>query len=79
MLTKIDLGGKVQFEGIYKNGKIELNEIPQGITESRVFVTFLETKPNQWSELILQHQGVEDSISFESYRNELLPPQEIEL
>jgi hypothetical protein len=28
-------------EGIYRNGKIELTEIPQGITESRVFVTFL--------------------------------------
>jgi hypothetical protein len=27
-----------------KNGKIELAETPQGIIESRVFVTFLETK-----------------------------------
>jgi hypothetical protein len=32
-------------QGIYKNGKIELSEIPQGITESLVLVTFLETKP----------------------------------
>ncbi len=65
-------------EGIYKNGKIELNEIPQGITESPVFVTFLETKSNQWSEIIIKHQGVGGSIIFESYRNELLPPKEIE-
>jgi hypothetical protein len=28
-------------QGIYKNGKIELADIPQGITESQVLVTFL--------------------------------------
>ncbi|BAZ15389.1 hypothetical protein NIES4071_72610 [Calothrix sp. NIES-4071] len=66
-------------EGIYKDGKIELAEIPQGVKESRVFVTFLETKPTTWSELIMQHQGISDSIIFESYRDELLPPNEIEL
>jgi hypothetical protein len=32
-------------EGTYRNGRIELTEIPQGITESQVFVTFLESKP----------------------------------
>ncbi len=46
-------------EGIYKNGKIELAETPEGISESRVFVTFLETKPTHWSEIIMQYQGVE--------------------
>lgn len=66
-------------EGIYKNGKIELAETPQDITESRVFVTFLETKPMTWPEKIMQHQGVVESIIFESYRDELLPPNEIEL
>jgi len=66
-------------EGIYKNGKIELAETPQGITESRVFVTFLDTKPTTWPETIMQHQGVVESIIFESYRDELLPPNEIEL
>jgi hypothetical protein len=65
-------------EGIYKNGKIELSETPQGITESRVFVTFLEKKPTTWSKVIIQHQGVAESIIFESYRDELLPPNEIE-
>ena len=64
-------------EGIYKNGKIELAETPQGITESRVFVTFLETKPTTWSEMIMQHQGLAESIIFESYRDELLPPKQI--
>ncbi|MBN3943151.1 hypothetical protein [Nostoc sp. NMS9] len=66
-------------EGIYKNGKIELAETPQGIIESRVFVTFLETKLMTWPETIMQHQGVVESIIFESYRDELLPPNEIQL
>jgi len=66
-------------QGIYKNGRIELTETPQGINESLVIVTFLETKPAKWPEIIMQYQGVEESINFESYRNELLPPKEIEL
>ena len=31
-------------QGIYRNGKIELAEVPQDITESEVFVTFLTSK-----------------------------------
>ncbi len=65
-------------EGIYKNGKIELAETLIDITESRVFVTFLETKPTVWSEIIIQHQGVAETIIFESYRDELLSPNEVE-
>jgi hypothetical protein len=65
-------------KGIYKNGIIELAETPQGITESLVFVTFLETERTTWPEIIIQHQGVADSIIFESYRDELLPPQAVE-
>ena len=29
-------------KGIYRNGKVELAEIPQDITESQVFVTFFK-------------------------------------
>jgi hypothetical protein len=29
-------------QGIYKNGKIELTEVPQDIIESQVFVTFFK-------------------------------------
>jgi hypothetical protein len=29
-------------QGIYRNGKIELTEIPQDISESQVFVTFFK-------------------------------------
>lgn len=32
-------------EGIYRNGKVELTETPQGITEGRVVVTFLSVLP----------------------------------
>ncbi|WP_425526007.1 hypothetical protein [Halotia branconii] len=42
-------------------------------------MTFLETKSTTWPATIMQHQGVVESIIFESYRNELLPPNEIEL
>jgi hypothetical protein len=66
-------------QGIYKNGKIELAETPEGITESLVFVTFLETKTSQWPEIIMQYLGIKESIIFESYREELIPPNEIEL
>ncbi|MFW9257832.1 hypothetical protein [Nostoc sp. CALU 546] len=65
-------------QGIYKNGKIELAETPEGITESLVFVTFLGTKPSQWPEIIMQYSGIKESIIFESYREELIPPSEIE-
>ncbi|MDB9468481.1 hypothetical protein [Dolichospermum circinale] len=30
-------------KGIYKNGKIELAEIPNNILESQVLITFIET------------------------------------
>jgi hypothetical protein len=61
---------------IYKDGKIQLAEIPKDIHEGTVLATFLENKTRTWSNLILQHQGFADSITFESYRNELLPPDE---
>lgn len=66
-------------QGIYKNGKIELAETPPGITESLVFVTFLENQPSQWPEIIMQYSGVKENIIFESYRDELIPANEIEL
>ena len=58
-------------QGIYKDGKIQLAEIPKDIHESTVLVTFLENKTRTWSNIILQHQGFADSINFESYRDEL--------
>jgi len=33
----------------------------------------------QWSEVILSYEGIPDFPAFESYRNELLPPDEPEL
>lgn len=31
-------------KGIYRNGKVELAEIPENILESQVLITFIETK-----------------------------------
>ncbi len=33
----------------------------------------------QWSDAVLSYQGIPDFPAFESYRDELLSPQEIEL
>jgi hypothetical protein len=40
-------------EGIFKNGQIVLMETPSNITESKVLVTFLETK-----QINLQERGI---------------------
>jgi len=34
---------------------------------------------SQWSEIILSYKGIPDFPTFESYRDELLPPHEPEL
>ncbi|OUL36767.1 hypothetical protein BV372_05650 [Nostoc sp. T09] len=34
-------------EGLYKHGQIELTELPKDISESRVIITFLESKKEQ--------------------------------
>lgn len=40
-------------EGIYKDGKIELSELPSDVKQSRVIVTFLESEPvEQASQMI---------------------------
>ncbi len=44
-------------EGIYKNGTIELTEVPQGIFESRVIVTFLSGQPKLTARAIM-HFGM---------------------
>ncbi len=41
-------------EGVYKQGKVELTELPSGISESRVIVTFLESKKNPVKKQIMQ-------------------------
>lgn len=41
-------------EGIYKQGQIELTELPEDILESRVIVTFLEPKKKQLNKQIMQ-------------------------
>ncbi|BBD62535.1 hypothetical protein NIES2109_53800 [Nostoc sp. HK-01] len=42
-------------EGVYKNGKVELTELPpDDISEGRVIITFLESKNNQQPKQIMQ-------------------------
>ncbi|WP_414575190.1 hypothetical protein [Anabaena sp. CCY 9402-a] len=41
-------------EGVYKNGKVELTELPLDISESIVIVTFLESKKPQQPQQIMQ-------------------------
>ncbi|ABA22930.1 hypothetical protein Ava_3323 [Trichormus variabilis ATCC 29413] len=41
-------------EGVYKNGNIELTELPLDISESLVIVTFLKSKKTQHSKQIMQ-------------------------
>ena len=58
-------------QGIYRNGKVELAEIPQDITESQVFVDFFkpESVLEPYSEGMLEaiEQFTEDdSISADS-------------
>lgn len=41
--------------------------------------TMSTSTTSQWSETILAYRGVTDFPAFESYRDELLPPDEVEL
>ena len=41
-------------EGVYKNGNIELSELPSYVSESRVIVTFLEQKKPQIQKQIMR-------------------------
>lgn len=40
-------------EGIYKDGKIVLSELPSDVTQSHVIVTFLESTPVQATSQIM--------------------------
>ena len=40
-------------EGIYKDGKVELKELPSDISESFVIVTFLKSKKNHKKDQIM--------------------------
>jgi hypothetical protein len=45
-------------EGTYKDGKVELTQRPAEISQSRVLVTFLESK-----EIDLQSRGVDEAAA----------------
>ncbi|MFN6517742.1 MAG: hypothetical protein RMY29_025105 [Nostoc sp. CreGUA01] len=41
-------------EGVYKNGNIQLSELPSDVSESRVIVTFLEPQKVKFPKQIMQ-------------------------
>ncbi len=41
-------------EGIYRNGTVELNEVPTEISESRVVVTFLQAESTTQAKAIMR-------------------------
>ncbi|MEP7039734.1 MAG: hypothetical protein ABI891_15480 [Acidobacteriota bacterium] len=47
-------------EGIYKNGQVILTEMPVEVHESKVLITFLDTK-----EVNLQERGIDKSQASE--------------
>lgn len=64
-------------EGVYKQGKIELLEIPTGIYESRVFVTFLpkitlssSTRRMIYGQFAGKRMSTEDDFRIAEWRGE---------
>ncbi|MDF5722884.1 MAG: hypothetical protein PUP91_20895 [Rhizonema sp. PD37] len=65
-------------EGVYKNGKIELSELPSDVSESRVIVTFLEQKKNKQKRQIIQFgmfsgnkQSTEEDFKIAEFREDI--------
>jgi hypothetical protein len=55
-------------EGTFKDGKVELNETPQGLREAKVLVTFLEPsrgKPHPQMMVSGQFSGPPEKMSTE--------------
>lgn len=64
-------------EGIYKNGAIELAEVPQGISESRVIVTFLSGQPTPPARALMHfgmfsgaNQSTEEDFQVAEFRGD---------
>jgi hypothetical protein len=62
-------------EGIYRNGVIELLEVPQDIQESRVLITFLPSLPQVPTMMTLgmfkgDRQSTEDDFKSGEFRGD---------
>ena len=66
-----DLLGKELEESVQTSGKSRNTIIREAIQ-----LWLEQQRKSQWPQSILDFQGVEDSITFESYRDELLSPRE---
>jgi hypothetical protein len=61
-------------EGIYKNGIIQLSEIPDKITESKVLITFIDSKKQKLRPNIIQfgmfsgiNQSTEEDFKYAEF------------
>ena len=58
------------YEAYYHNGKIDLKEIPHGIKEAKVLITFLDSKENEeipninWRELEKKQSKVDKWVGI---------------
>ena len=52
-------------EGIYKDGKVELAEMPAGVKQAKVLVTFLQSETNTPPRCIVYGQFAGERMSSE--------------
>ena len=52
-------------EGIYKDGKVELAEMPAGVKQAKVLVTFLQSETNTLPRLMVYGQFAGERMSSE--------------
>ena len=52
-------------EGIYKDGKVELAEMPAGVKQAKVLVTFLQSETNTPPRLMVYGQFAGERMSSE--------------
>ena len=52
-------------EGIYKDGKVELLEQPEALTETRVIVTFLPENESNTGTVNLRERGIDQAQAAE--------------
>jgi hypothetical protein len=64
---------------VTETGKLTLDHLPfEKGDEISIMISknYQNTVQSSWSQEFLDFQGISESINFESYRSELLPPQE---
>jgi len=55
------------------------SNIPLQILIIQALRQLTQTTASRWSDVVLSYKGIPDFPAFESYRDELLPPSELEM